>query len=107
MVVNFDHYTDFELSCKKKSILVRGVKREVKFGEITLIFYLCEHLDCKHKASCVYLFPDNIYHCHKCEEYSTVAPLYKLKPKGRVCNECGEVVIDIIPPNWRLQGLKK
>ena len=107
MVMHFPHNTDFELACKRKSILVRGVKKELEIGKMTVIFYLCEHLDCKHKASCVYLFPDNFYHCHICGKYSDKSPHYKLQPKGRLCCECGEIVTDIIPPNWRLEGLKK
>jgi len=105
MELELPEYTDFTLNCEKKGIQVRGKKRETVYENFTHIFYLCEHIDCKHRISCIYKFSNEWYFCNFCETLMDGLPAYKLKPKSRICKNCGSTIINNIFANARLKGL--
>ena len=106
MELKLPEFTDFTIHCDKKNIKIRGRKREIAYDNFIHVFYLCEHNDCKHRASCIYKFPDEWYFCNFCETLIHGLPAYKLKPKSRLCKNCGSTIIDSIFANARLEGLK-
>lgn len=106
MELELPELTKFTHNCERKSIKVRGKKREITYDNFVHIFYLCEHDDCKHKTSCVYKFTDEWYFCKCCNVLMCGLPGYKSKPKSRICKNCGSTIIKSIFANARLAGLK-
>lgn len=97
--------TDFTIRCEKKDIEVKGTKREITYENFVHVFYLCENSDCKHKASCIYLFTDEWYWCSFCDTLVCGLPGYKINPKSRICRNCDQTIINSLFSNSRLAGL--
>ena len=90
--------------CKleKKFKDITFVKKSLRFDDVTMIFFICEKLNCKYKLNCVYLIFNSHYYCHICGEMYLGEPAYKVKPPSRICKGCGEIVSREIPANPRL-----
>ena len=86
----------------KKNREINFIKKTIKFDDVTMIFYICEKIDCKHKLSCSYVYTNSYYYCHLCNETFLGEPSYKVKPPARICKGCGKIVSNKIPANPRL-----